>query len=288
MKSLLLILLLSLVAASVLAEQPDRIIFPHDIHFAEEITCDNCHEGAAASNAATDRLLPEMDVCADCHDVEDDTECSQCHTNVDEAGEYERPIYGAARFAHAPHLVGDLTCSACHGEPAAAQPALPGKPDCRVCHETADDYGDCRLCHAAEQSLRPASHSTTWTNGHGLLAREDQGLCYQCHTETTCQECHAGDNVRPRSHRLNYAFDHSIEARGNEMQCATCHQEPTYCSNCHIAERVLPMDHSQGGWVNLSDGGRHAIEGLFSLENCIACHDTGAAEPSCAQCHGDG
>ncbi len=270
------------------AEQPDSILFPHDLHFENEVECTDCHEGVTGSTTAADHLLPEMDVCADCHDIDDEDECNLCHANVDQAGEYERPVYGAGRFAHAPHLARDMTCAVCHGEPTAANPSLPGKPDCRACHETADDYADCRLCHGPDQQLRPAGHGLTWRNGHGLQARQDEGSCYQCHTQTTCQECHSGDNVRPRSHRLNYAFDHALEARGQEMQCATCHEDPTYCSSCHLAERVLPRNHFQAGWVSASGGGQHAVEGVFNLESCIACHDTGAPEPSCARCHGGG
>ena len=286
MRYLLICLALFLAPAVVFADQADRIIFPHDLHFESEVECAACHEGAAASMAATDRLLPDMDVCSDCHDTDDDENCSMCHTNVDEAGDYLEVVYGAARFPHSPHLEKGQACGECHGDPAAAHPVLPGKPDCRGCHETADDYADCRMCHEEKKDLRPASHGETWVSGHGLLAREDQGLCAQCHTQTTCRECHAGDNVRPRSHRLNYAFDHALEARGNELQCATCHQEPEYCSSCHIAERVLPWNHSQSGWVSASGGGLHATEGVFNMESCIACHSTGAAEPSCARCHG--
>ncbi len=286
MRYLLFCLALYVAPAVVLADQPDRIQFPHELHFENDVECATCHEGAAASMTADDLLLPEMDVCADCHETDDDDNCGMCHTNVDEAGDYHRQVFGAALFAHAPHLDRDLTCRECHGDPAAVQPVLPGKADCRGCHETADDYADCRLCHGENKELRPASHGEIWLSGHGLLARENQALCAQCHTQTTCQECHAGDNVRPRSHRLNYAFDHALEARGNEIQCATCHQEPEYCSSCHIAERVLPSNHSQVGWVSASGGGRHATEGVFNLESCISCHSAGDEEPSCARCHG--
>lgn len=286
MKTMLIILALVTASASALAEQPDRIIFPHDLHFENEVECAVCHAGAEASTQARDHLLPDMDVCADCHDIDAEDECSLCHTNVDLAGDYERPVYGADRFAHAPHITAELACAACHGAPEASRPALPGKPDCRVCHTTADNLNDCGLCHGPDFRLRPVDHGPSWQNSHGLQARLDQTACYQCHTESTCQECHAGDNVRPRSHRLNYAFDHALDARGNELLCATCHQEPTYCSSCHIAERVLPRDHFQSGWVSSSGGGRHATEGLFDLESCIACHDDGSAEPSCARCHG--
>jgi hypothetical protein len=288
MRTLLMVLLFAAASSVALAEPPDRIIFPHDLHFENDVECADCHDGAALSTLAADRLLPDMDVCADCHDTDDDENCAMCHTNADEAGDYPHAAYGAALFSHAGHLDRDMACQKCHGDPAAGRPAMPGKTDCRGCHETSDDYGDCRLCHAESRELLPVSHGATWVSGHGLDAREDQSRCYQCHTQNTCQECHAGDNVRPRSHRLNYAFDHAIDARGNEMQCAVCHQDPNHCGNCHIAERVLPRDHSQAGWVNGSGGGRHATEAVFNMESCISCHAGGAEEPACARCHGGG
>jgi len=286
MRCSLLLLLLVIAPSAALADQPDRILFPHDLHFENDVECATCHEGATGSMSASDHLLPDMDVCADCHDIDDDQGCAVCHVNVDEAGDYKHPKFGAPLFSHASHLARGLTCERCHGDPADVHPVLPGKSDCRGCHETAEDFADCRLCHEGEQELLPASHGATWVSGHGLIAREDQTLCAQCHTQTTCQECHAGDNVRPRSHRLNYVFDHALEARGNELACAVCHQDPDYCSSCHIAEHILPLDHSQTGWVSPSGGGRHATEGVFNLESCIGCHGAGAAEPSCARCHG--
>ncbi len=288
MKKLLIILACVALPTAALAEDPDQIIIPHDVHFEAELECTDCHAAVTTSTQAVDSLRPDMDVCGECHEVEDEDNCTLCHTNVNLAGETEYPVYGAARFTHAAHLDNGLECRQCHGDPMAAQPTLPGKPDCRGCHETADDLNDCLLCHAADYQLQPASHSTTWQNNHGLAARDDQGRCYQCHTENTCLECHSGDNVRPRSHNLNYVYGHALDARGNEMQCATCHLEPTYCSSCHLAERVLPLNHSSAGWVSLSGGGLHATEAVFDLENCIACHDAGADDPSCARCHSGG
>lgn len=285
MRIMLPVAVLALAGGAAVAQLPDRIILPHDVHHEAEVECAVCHEGVAGSRTAGGSFRPGMDVCASCHDVEDGDTCVMCHTNPDEAGDYPRRTYGAQKFVHAPHAEAGLGCAACHGDPAGAGRPLPGKPACRACHETADDYADCRVCHA-DAAPRPADHTGGWDVRHGAFARADQGSCALCHTQTTCQECHAGDNVRPRSHAPDFAFAHASEARGHERECAVCHTEADYCAACHAANRVLPDSHSRVGWVRASDGGRHAVEGVFGIEGCIACHSDGPAAPTCAACHG--
>ena len=273
-----------LLAAPLAAQTPDRIIIPHGLHLENDVECAVCHAGVETSTGVFESHRPGMDVCADCHDTDDD--CAQCHTDVDTAGEWTPPVRGAQRFAHAPHVAAGLDCAACHGDLAAAPPAIPGKTRCRECHETADDFADCRLCHAADEPLTPRDHRVAWIPRHGLAARVDQNRCNECHGPAGCLDCHAGDDVRPRTHDLGFAYSHGPAARGHEAECATCHQEPERCVGCHRAEHVLPRNHSRADWLRPTDGGAHATEGLFDIESCIACHDAGAAEPNCARCHG--
>jgi len=276
----------ALTAATAAADLPDSITIPHDVHQANDVECAMCHEGVAESQSAADSFRPSMDVCANCHDVEDDGTCSMCHANVDEAGDYPARVFAAPKFAHAPHVAAGLACATCHGDPEEAARPIPGKAECRACHATADDYADCRMCHADGADLRPATHVAGWDVRHGAEARLDQAACALCHTRSTCQECHAGDNVRPRTHPLNFAFEHAARARGNELECAVCHTEPEFCTACHAANRVLPASHSQVGWVRASDGGRHAVDGAFEMESCVACHSDGPSAPTCVACHG--
>lgn len=281
----ILVLMLALLLPLACLAQ-DEIIFPHDLHFEEGVECATCHDGVAEATSIARRFRPEMDVCADCHEVDDDEQCTMCHTSPDDAGDYPVPVFGAQIFPHAPHSAAGLECATCHGDPASEHPSMPGKPECRACHATQDFFADCALCHADPARPLPADHRAGWRFDHGPIARTEPAACYQCHTETGCQECHAGDNVRPRSHGLNFVFGHAIEARGNELECATCHQDPQYCSSCHVAERVMPRSHSRADWTSSTDGGRHALDAVFEMEQCIACHDAGSSAPTCARCHG--
>ena len=283
MKTLLCLCLVLTAASIALAQDaPDTLIISHVNHFASEVDCTDCH--TAAEEAAPTVMRPEMDACSACHDVDDDDTCNMCHTNVDEAGDYPERTY-ATLFAHGPHLGRDIACAVCHGTTESAEPAFPVKADCRVCHETANHYNDCRLCHRPEFDLTPVTHQADWAHAHGVQAQADETACFLCHTRTTCEDCHLGDNVRPRTHSLNFAFEHASKARGKEMDCAVCHREAEFCSSCHMAERVLPRDHFRGGWMG-PDGGNHAVEARFDMESCIACHSAGADSPTCARCHG--
>jgi hypothetical protein len=273
-----------LLAAAILAgAEPDRIRDAHPKHAENGVTCEVCH-AAADSKAGTDNLLPEMETCGACHTISDEAGCGFCHTNAEAPGAAPRVVSSVQKFPHDRHVASGMACETCHGKPAG--PRLPSKPLCRGCHETAPDGTDCALCHAGGESLRPRSHSKGWDSFHGVEARTDEEACAVCHTQKDCQGCHSGDNLRPRSHRLNYEFDHAVDARGNETACAACHEDPSYCQSCHAARHVLPRDHSLAGWLVRGSGGRHAEEGRFDLESCIACHESGLNASICVECHG--
>lgn len=264
----------------------DEIRSAHDVHAANEVTCEVCHESAATSRAGSDDLLPTHAVCEVCHDVTAKETCGQCHSDPEKPLPSARRTSVAQRFPHEAHLAQGMECGACHAIDAAGEAHLPAKAACRTCHATASGGSDCAVCHAGSEPLRPASHTPSWVSFHGVEARVDQASCGNCHTQSECQDCHAGDNVRPRVHPLNFAFDHALAARGNELECATCHEDRGFCGGCHATQNVIPQDHSRADWV-LSSGGRHAEEGTFDIESCMACHDEGTSAPTCAPCHGE-
>jgi hypothetical protein len=286
----LALILTAVLAGSILVpwaagEKPDRIRAAHPVHAAAGIACETCHP-AGTSQAGTDNLLPEMDTCAECHDIADETTCSQCHANPQAAAAAPRVTTMVQKFSHAKHLGQGTDCAACHGAAAKSEPQLPEKALCRRCHETASGRADCALCHAENEALRPATHTDQWLALHATEARVDESRCLVCHTQTDCQECHAGDNVRPRVHPLNFAYDHALAARSGEATCSACHEDAQFCQGCHLANYVMPENHSRADWVAGPLGGRHAEEAGFDLESCVACHDGGQASPVCARCHG--
>ena len=283
----LLALALAWAPASANDYSKSGIEFDHVLHAEEaDMECDACHEAAWESTAGTDLLLPEKDLCADCHDVDDDENCGTCHIDVDDPWGYAEVLSAVDRFSHAAHLGADMDCAACHGE-VTALVAAPPKTDCRSCHVTASNLQDCSVCHSQGAEYVPENHAVGWEMWHGVEAGLDQQDCSTCHAQVDCQDCHAGDNVAPRTHRLNYAFDHALDARASSIECSTCHMDAGFCAACHQQNNVLPRNHSRADWVLPGGtGGVHGTEALLEMESCIACHDTGTSDPLCADCHG--
>ncbi len=282
---IVLLLLTFGMTGPVRGSKADRIPQIHAVHQENEVECEVCHSGARDSEAGTDDLLPSKEVCAACHDVEDQESCAKCHTNAEAPRPLARRTEQVQLFSHRTHIGQGMECADCHGKANLGEPRLPEKPLCRSCHATTSHMEDCAVCHSPTETLLPLTHTPGWLWFHSADARIDQASCEGCHTEGGCQECHAGDNVRPRSHGLNYVFRHAVDARGNEFACASCHGERSFCVSCHVAERVIPLNHSRADWA-LPGGGSHAEEGRFDLESCIACHEDGGGSPVCADCHG--
>lgn len=279
------VLAVALAGTLVSGSKPDQIRAAHPVHAGQGLTCDGCHP-ARGSHAGSDNLLPAMDKCAECHDVTEAAGCGTCHTNPAEPAVAARVTSVAQKFPHAAHLGAGTDCAACHGPTEAAEPRLPEKAVCRTCHETASGNTDCRVCHAESEELLPGSHTKGWISQHGVEARVDQARCADCHTQKSCDDCHAGDNVRPPTHPLDYDLNHALDARSGELTCSGCHEDPQYCQECHRARHVMPQNHSRADWLLARGGGRHAEEGEFDLESCASCHDAGTSAPICAECHG--
>jgi len=284
----LAVLTLPLLAALALGAAMDTpsssgIVPVHGIHAEAEVDCESCHDTATLELTG---LLPTMQTCADCHDIEDESACGTCHQDGPPAKGvvFDWPRHGSlAHFPHETHVEGQKqACSDCHGPDGQGGMTLPQHDTCRQCHATAAGFTDCRMCHADDADLRPRSHDSQYMATHALDATYDEQSCQSCHTQADCQQCHRGDNVRPRVHPLNYVSSHALEARSNERLCVSCHEDASFCSSCHQAEKILPDDHSRADWIS----SRHGMEASFNIETCIACHDQGENDPICARCHG--
>lgn len=259
------------------------IIFSHDNH--SDLDCGDCHAEIEQSTSAQDRNLPSMDVCADCHDVDDDSGCGTCHLNADDPQPSPHPLREVV-FGHAAHVARGTDCAVCHGaiatSTAASPEHMPTMRQCFTCHADAKVGDECALCHAERLTLADI-HPLNWRHQHGAKAALDRSWCTQCHREESyCLDCHRGDNLTGDIHDLNYLYTHGLDAKIKRFDCAHCHDNQTFCNTCHERENRIPQLHSSISWLT-----NHGMAARRDPENCAACHDS--ADPTCARggCHND-
>ena len=270
----------------------DKIIkFSHKFH--SDITdCASCHTAVSKSTSLKDNLLPKMDDCAQCHDVEDEKNCTLCH--YDDVYEPLQQKQSGLIFNHSFH-VGDkkVECSVCHkgitdvDYAFKAEQPYPQMNDCWSCHGTTKVAANaCEACHISTAGLLPQSHkSADFIHSHKFAAREFDANCIMCHDNHSCEECHDGttmltekntadDFYQPyvpnnsvdgpkqqqitRVHQLDYRFTHGIDAKGKTAECQTCHNIETFCTTCHQADN---NDFELGGVAPAS----HLKPGFFTI-----------------------
>ena len=289
----ILILIISALFVLAYAQEKDELIYSHKFHIEEaEVSCSDCHKSVLTSQQASDNLLPPMETCYNCHD-EDDTECTFCHTNPDEAIESPRSVGLKANFAHQVHAKSDQDCANCHGGIVSEEQAdglnhIPGRNECADCHGLADFSEEkflCIQCHNVDMNFVPDDHNALWNKNHGVVAQIEEAACVHCHQTNYCISCHEGDNLDRLAHPLNFRNNHALAAKGNKDNCVTCHQEQAFCIECHQTELVMPRNHSFANWSNTSNGGRHAREAEFDFDSCQSCHNGQAADLVCIECH---
>jgi hypothetical protein len=257
----------------------DLIKFSHTLH-SEFVECADCHSTVSESISLNDRLLPDHDNCVDCHDVDNDQECSTCH--IDE--NYEPLIQKKSEliYNHKIHVIQGMQCTDCHKgldkveysfESAEINPPM---EMCSACHnEVKVASNACESCHISTNYLKPQNHrNVDFERSHKFFAWEMDANCMMCHDNTTCQDCHVAttgitemnlpdDFYAPYypSNSVNgakqqailkvhgdfgYRFSHGIDAKGKTNECQSCHQIETFCAGCHQPEN---RDFALGGIV---------------------------------------
>jgi hypothetical protein len=296
------------------ARQPE-IIFSHAKHQEQEVPCETCHAGTAASTALDRRHSPKMAVCGECHDVEEQSGCKKCHRNPEEPGELPRaPSTKHLVFSHAAHVKRAKDCLACHAGAVVARdlaevPRPRMRADCFDCHNHMGDYRAlrCKGCHESlsRYPIRFVSqfnHEGNFLGEHGRQARGNSDLCATCHGQSFCADCHAGQRAtvlpsvkraeevgRQFIHRGDWLGQHALRSRAEPGQCIRCHS-PKSCDSCHRARGVSVTSGSTGrsphpaDWLSPGSPNSHGREARRRITQCAGCHDRGAAS-NCIRCH---
>ncbi len=315
-----------LLFADEVQKRSEMINFSHQLHIEDaEMECVTCHSNIEESTKANDDNFPEKDICAECHDVEDDENCNMCHVDLDIAEELANPARKIL-FNHKAHLaLNEGDCAECHAgiEKVAMGDGtkIPSQEKCNSCHNGLSASKACLICHSSETKFRPDNHNPFWSKEHMVEIRSGETDCAHCHTNNYCQQCHESTDlistkILPKNfyaplsptansekplvlqavHELNYRFIHQLDAFGKSSDCSICHETSTYCSECHDASDInsqnRPNWHDGPDWGALaaavgSGGGRHAELARRDMERCAACHDVQGADPVCLMCHID-
>ncbi|MBN1301523.1 MAG: cytochrome c3 family protein [Melioribacteraceae bacterium] len=243
------------------------IKFSHQLHTELEVGCADCHTGVPESTALSDRLLPEKDICAGCHDVEDDESCNTCHYE----DTYEPFVSEPSKliFSHQFHVTeSEMECQACHKgleEVDYSTDLTSANPSMMICYQCHNDQSVavnvCESCHIATSDLTPESHKTAnFFRNHKFSSNHPDAECAMCHDNSFCEDCHVAttaldvnntalDFYTPysphriidgakqqqitRVHDLNYRFTHGMDLKGKSFECSTCHQTEIFCAECH-------------------------------------------------------
>ncbi|PKK85092.1 MAG: hypothetical protein CVT49_00695 [candidate division Zixibacteria bacterium HGW-Zixibacteria-1] len=262
---------------------------PGDIKFAHanhtDLECLTCHAGAETSVSPQDKLYPAMEVCGDCHDIEEVDGCGTCHRSIDDPQALpnpDRPI----EFNHKKHFEQKIKCTHCHDGIAESRESsttyMPTMPLCMTCHDGIKADNSCALCHGQRITLLDI-HPQDWRHQHGDRATSDPEFCGGCHrSERFCAECHREDNLEGNIHDLNYEYTHGLDAGSKEKDCARCHDRKLFCNACHERQNRIPLEHSTLNWLS-----EHGLAARNDIENCASCHDS--SDPTCARggCHRD-
>ena len=263
----------------VIPPQDIPIRFFHDVHLAEEIECEDCHEDIADSVRASDRNLPGGELCTLCHMIdEDDPEqaeppaaCETCHLQYD--GSYtgddphespETVMYKPAplilptanlKFNHKVHIDHEIPCANCHGNMdtiavANHENSLPVMGTCITCHTGEEAPDECATCHLANASGR-------------LVTQFEEG------------EMVPHGYYRNDGHDEDFLESHAQVAREDEAYCANCHA-PDFCVDCHNGV-AKPTQIHPANWILI-----HSISARKNSLECSSCHKQ---QDFCLDCH---
>ncbi len=291
----------------------------HHLHDASKIPCAKCHQRATFSRWASDRLVPDMEICAECHKQAQNVTivtavtkaCRICHNRLKPGQRPVRAPYPRPniRFSHKAH--GNNTgCGKCHKNAAAGTVNNPGRDiavmgQCYNCHQQKKASTACRSCHLANHDgrlltefsgtrLTPPTwligpnHGHTWVQHHASTAGRNSALCGSCHRESFCQDCHTG-RLRPRNvHPGDWMAAHGVSTRLDNPRCRGCHRKQSFCITCHRRSGVAP-DSPENSMPAGGPGRYHKgmtasklmRRAKYDIAACVSCHNEG----SCISCH---
>lgn len=297
------------------------IDFSHQQHLKLNIKCTACHRQALESRDTKDDLFPRAEVChSGCHNIKapnpakafPKASCDVCHPGFRKEDGKPAPVVPKAanlNFPHRTHTVIGILCTDCHkGLEKATRPTfdhIPNMERCLTCHNGNDAPSQCKTCHLQKGNAQLQTRFSSGTLAptgrfrqddhrdpaflfrHRVGALNEEGYCAQCHTQTECLECHAGE-TKPTFHANNYALLHSQDAYTDTGQCMSCHVASRDCETCHEQTNLTIESRVGGagkvhppGWADFFGSNSHGPMARRAAASCQSCHP----EQDCIECH---
>lgn len=308
---------------------------PGDRLLPAEAVCFGCHvpggtdgkgdgtaDGTNGTNGNAGTAGTAQMPCASCHPGYQPASLPPDPRETTLARPWPAPVEwpaAALTFGHRPHLARGATCADCHAGVEASTDAatthLPSMTTCMDCHTARGASNRCATCHPTGPdgvivTALPAGplvprggvapdHRGVFAREHRAAALADPALCASCHTEASCERCHAS-HVKPVAiHAFDYVRLHGIDAKRSPDGCDGCHRAETFCLDCHVRSGVsIAPGPTQFG---VGDGtarfhppgfagsafeppgpGHHRVAARRNLRECVSCH----RESECVTCHG--
>jgi Cytochrome c7 and related cytochrome c len=132
------------------------IAFTHQVHLANNLTCQVCHTAVAQGPQAG---IPSAKFCMACHLViaADKPEVQKLAAYVARGEDvpwqrvYDYSPTSHVRFNHAPHIRAEVDCANCHGDMTQQTVAVKAvnltMGACVACHQERKAPLDCQTCH---------------------------------------------------------------------------------------------------------------------------------------------
>lgn len=262
------------------------IQFTHGKHFKDmegQISCETCHAKIFESTSADDRGLPDMEICAKCHENPAKTRpqfriknCEVCHTgeiDPNNIPENHKKYTASLDPADAP-----VERPAPEVERLMKEIAVLAGADAR--EVVADISGLIPVArNTTAGDTKPDNHTALFRTNHAQAASLPDAKCGDCHAglsgtpRDSCTDCHS--TWKPRSHSLRWrGVEHGRAAARDPLPCTTCHMTE-FCTECH---NIPPPNHSPLNVFRF----QHADTARFNARSCLTCH---SFQATCTECH---
>ncbi len=212
------------------------------------------------------------------HDKGQDTNCGNCHHELDKASGklvYIKFQEESCSYCHTGNPTGDVkmdTVTAFHAQ-------------CVNCHVSLkkakiEKYGPskCADCHSAEGQAATGENLAIMIKKIGgtlpRLPRKQPDASLMLPPAPKDQQ--EADRVKRQERLMPVAFNHLAHEQANDS-CADCHHKSVKaCSECHTEQGI-----EVGGFITLEQ----AMHQAGSKKSCVGCHAEKQKQPECAACH---